>query len=177
MTAKCGVQPCSSSSGSNMPARLSVSRNRCILLITASIATAIWQCSFWHCALSSPYPHGAPVRRSFVGRSTRRRSAVTAGDLQHSSSCFAASTLVMAALWNRAGHYIFVLCGLSVNLECRSETCCARLTENTARKKSPKSRHWGHHPTTLSDYIFATKACIDNRKKLVKQQYLLHMSS
>jgi len=25
-------------------------------------------------------------------------------------------------------------------------------------------------------YIFATKARIDNRKKLVKQQYLLHMS-
>jgi len=25
-------------------------------------------------------------------------------------------------------------------------------------------------------YIFATKACIDNRKKIVKQQYLLHMS-
>jgi len=24
--------------------------------------------------------------------------------------------------------------------------------------------------------IFATKACIDNRKKLVKQQYLIHMS-
>ena len=23
----------------------------------------------------------------------------------------------------------------------------------------------GHHPTTLSGYIFATKACIDNRKK------------
>jgi len=29
----------------------------------------------------------------------------------------------------------------------------------------------------MSGYIFATKACIDNRKKLVKQQYLLHMSS
>ena len=27
-----------------------------------------------------------------------------------------------------------------------------------------------YHPTTLSGYIFATKACIDNRKKLVKQQ-------
>ena len=40
------------------------------------------------------------------------------------------------------------------------------------RKKSPS----GHHPTTLSGYIFATEACIDNRKKLVKQQYLLHMS-
>jgi len=28
----------------------------------------------------------------------------------------------------------------------------------------------------LSRYIFATKACIDNRKKLVKQQYLPYMS-
>ena len=35
----------------------------------------------------------------------------------------------------------------------------------------------GHHRTTLSGYIFATKAGIDNRKKLVKQKYLLHMSS
>jgi len=41
-------------------------------------------------------------------------------------------------------------------------------------KKSPS----GHHCTTLLGYIFATKACIDNReKKLVKQQYLLHMFS
>ena len=41
-------------------------------------------------------------------------------------------------------------------------------------KKSPS----GHNPTTLSGYIFATKAYVDNRKKkLVKQQYLLHMSS
>jgi len=34
----------------------------------------------------------------------------------------------------------------------------------------------GHHHTTLSGYIFAINARIDNRKKLVKQQYLLHMS-
>jgi len=33
----------------------------------------------------------------------------------------------------------------------------------------------GHHHTTLSSYIFATKARIDNRKKLVKHQYLLPM--
>jgi len=33
----------------------------------------------------------------------------------------------------------------------------------------------GHHRTTLSGYIFATKARIDNRKKGIKQQYLLHM--
>ena len=39
--------------------------------------------------------------------------------------------------------------------------CCTRLTGNTGRKKSP---FW-HHRTTLSGYIFGTKACIDNRKK------------
>ena len=111
---------------------------------------------------------------------------------------------VMVALCNRADHYIFMLwlllsfflsfflalsqrseigclpffntwCGPSVNLECRSDTCCTRLGENTGRKKSPKSPS-GHHRTTLSGYIFATKAHIDNRKKLVKQQYVLQMS-
>jgi len=35
-------------------------------------------------------------------------------------------------------------CGLSANLECRSETCCTWLAEkNTGRKKSPKNRHLG----------------------------------
>jgi len=43
-----------------------------------------------------------------------------------------------------------------------------------SRQKSPS----GHHHTTLSVYIFATTARIDNRKKkLVKQQYLLYMSA
>jgi len=42
--------------------------------------------------------------------------------------------------------YFHTWCGLSVNLECRSETCCARLAENTALKKSPKSRHLGTIP-------------------------------
>ena len=40
------------------------------------------------------------------------------------------------------------------------------------RQKSPS----GHHHTALSGYIFAIKAHIDNRKKLVKQQYVLQMS-
>ena len=31
-------------------------------------------------------------------------------------------------------------CGLSANLECRSETCCTRLAGNTGRKNSPKTR-------------------------------------
>jgi len=35
-----------------------------------------------------------------------------------------------------------------------------------------------HHRTTLSGYLFTTKPCINNwKKKLVKQQYLLHMFS
>ena len=36
------------------------------------------------------------------------------------------------------------------------------------QKNSPS----GHHRTTLSGCIFATKAYIDSRKKLVKQQYI-----
>jgi len=44
--------------------------------------------------------------------------------------------------------------------------CCTRLAENTWCKKSPS----GHHRTTLSGYVFATKARIDNRK----QNYLIH---
>ena len=107
---------------------------------------------------------------------------------------------IIVALWNRAEHYIFILsfvllllsffprlisasadwlstwCGLSANLRCRSETCCTRLAENTGHKKSRQKSPSGHHCTTLSGYIFTTKAHIDNWKKLVKQQYVLHMS-
>jgi len=40
-------------------------------------------------------------------------------------------------------------------------------------KNSPS----GHHRTTFSGYIFTIKARIDNwKKKLVKQQFLPHMS-
>jgi len=39
-----------------------------------------------------------------------------------------------------------------------------RLAETQDAKKSPKIAIW-HHRTTLSGYIFATKACIDNQKK------------
>ena len=37
--------------------------------------------------------------------------------------------------------YFDTWCGLSANLECRSETCCTRLAGNKGRKKSPKIRH------------------------------------
>jgi len=42
--------------------------------------------------------------------------------------------------------------------------CCTRLAGNTERKKSP----FRHRRTTLSGCVFATKACIDNRKNLLK---------
>jgi len=52
--------------------------------------------------------------------------------------------------------------------------CCTRLAGNIGCKKNRQKSPSEHHHTTLSGYIFATKARIDNRKKLVKQQYLLH---
>ena len=94
------------------------------------------------------------------------------------SSCF---FLLLRSFFPRlisaVGDWMFTIdfgtwCGLSANLECRSEMRCTRLAANTGRKKSSST----HHRTTLSGHIFATKACIDNRKKLVKQQYLLYMS-
>jgi len=104
----------------------------------------------------------------------------------------------MAALWNRAGHYIFALWFLlsssfsSPNVNHRRLDVCHTSThgvalvrisdagliraarsslKNTGRKRSPKNRHLG----TIAQ--LSCKAGIDNRKKkLFKQQYLLHMS-
>ena len=69
--------------------------------------------------------------------------------------------------------YFHACCGLSAHLECRPEICCTRLAANGGRKIAQKSPS-AHHHTNLSGYIFA-KSCINNRKKLVKQQYLLHV--
>jgi len=46
-----------------------------------------------------------------------------------------------------------------------SEICCTWLTENAEHKKIAKNLPSGHHRTTLSGCILATKACIDNWKK------------
>jgi len=50
--------------------------------------------------------------------------------------------------------------------------CCTRLAANAGPKKSPKIAI-----SAPPGYIFATKARIDNRKKIVKQQYLFHVTS
>jgi len=43
-----------------------------------------------------------------------------------------------------------------------------RLADNAGHKKIAKKSPSAYHHTTLSGYIIATKARIDNRKKLVK---------
>jgi len=58
-------------------------------------------------------------------------------------------------------------CGRSANLERRSEICCTRLAEKYRTQKFAKHSPSSHHRTTLSNYIFAAKACIDNRKNLL----------
>ena len=109
------------------------------------------------------------------------RATITLGIGPHSSSLyfhavvsiFSSSFFSLPNLSDRRldVYHTSTWCGPSANLECRSEMCCTRLAENTGCKKSPSA----HCRTTLSGYIFATKARIDNWKKLVKQQYLLHM--
>jgi len=112
----------------------------------------------------------------------------------------------MVSLLNRADHYIFALWFLSSSIfhffprlisvaadwmstilrhmmwpQCKFRMQVWRNVLQAARwkyrtqkwcKKSP----FEHHRTILSGHVFATKACINNRKKLVKQQYLLQMS-
>ena len=43
--------------------------------------------------------------------------------------------------------------------------CCTRLAGNAGHKKIAKNLPSRHRRTTLSGYIFATKACIQNQKK------------
>jgi len=53
--------------------------------------------------------------------------------------------------------------------------CCTRLSENTGRKKSPKIRHL----RTIAQFVglyFRNEGMYRQSEKLVKQQYLLHMS-
>jgi len=110
-------------------------------------------------------------------------------------------SVIIAVLCSRCGHYIFALWFLSIffvspNLSgrrldvCHTSThgvtlvriynaglkCAARGSLEMQNPKIAKKSPSGHHHTILSGYIFATKAHIDNRKKLVKQQYLLQMS-
>jgi len=52
---------------------------------------------------------------------------------------------------------------------------CGRVFSSYSRDSDDDVKKIWHHRTTLSGYIFAAKACIGNRKKLVKHRYLLHV--
>jgi len=47
-------------------------------------------------------------------------------------------------------------CGLSVNLRCRSETCCTRLAENTGRKSRQKIAIWAPSHNFVGLYLLVT---------------------
>jgi len=65
---------------------------------------------------------------------------------------------------------------LSANLGCRSEARCTRLAENTGRKMSPKIRRLGTIAQLCRAIAWQLRHVSTIGKKLVKQQYLLHMS-
>jgi len=82
-------------------------------------------------------------------------------------------TCIAAAHWmSTKSPYSQTWCGPSANLECRSETCCARLAENAGPKKSPK---FGHlcAIAQLCRAISSQLRHVSTIGKLVKQQYLL----
>ena len=73
--------------------------------------------------------------------------------------------------------YFHTWCDLSANLGCRSETCCTRLTENAGRKKSSKIRYLRTTAQLCRAISSQLRHVSTIGKKLVKHQYVLHMSS
>jgi len=104
----------------------------------------------------------------------------------------------MAAVWNRAGHYILswgffyllsfflsfffprlisavgdgrmstILLHALMRIQNVGVNCAARGSLKKRMQKNAKNSPSAHRRTNLSGYIFATKACIDNRKNLLK---------
>ena len=71
---------------------------------------------------------------------------------------------------------VYTWCGLSANLECRSETCCTRLADNIGRKKWPKSHHLDTIPQLCRAISSELRHVSTIGKKLIKQPNLLNMS-
>jgi len=73
--------------------------------------------------------------------------------------------------------YFHTWCGLRENLKCRAEMCCTRLAENTGCKSYAKNCHL-HTIAQLCRAISLQLRHVSTiGRKLVKQQYLLHVSS
>ena len=87
---------------------------------------------------------------------------------------FTRYNLLSNRLSNRFDNRLYRVNGV---LECRSETCCTRLADNTGRKKSQKFRHLGAITQLCRAISSQVRHISTIGKKLVKQQYLLYMSS
>ena len=66
-------------------------------------------------------------------------------------------------------------CGLSANLECRSEMCCAWLAGNAGRKNRQKVAVCAPSYKLVGLYL-RNKGTYRQSEKIVKQKYVLHMS-
>jgi len=73
-------------------------------------------------------------------------------------------------VYHTSTHYVAL-----VRISNACSKCDARCSLKIQDGKIAKNRHLDTIVRTLSGYVFATKACIDKRKKLVKQQYVFHM--
>ena len=66
---------------------------------------------------------------------------------------------------------------VSANLRCRSETCCTLFAENIGCKKVAKNRHLGTIAQLCRAISLQLRHISTIGKKLVKQQYILHVVS
>ena len=138
--------------------------------------------------------HCVILYATYAGIKSKLKSTVKAATLkQQILSKFYQQIKHTDALWNKADHYIFIVSFLLLispsffrlisavadwmsailahmvwpcaYLGCSFETCCTWLAGNAGPKKIAIKSRSGHHRTTLSSYIFATKARIDDREK------------
>ena len=125
--------------------------------------------------------HSSSGRQPNFAALNRGRHLYSAGRpsgwaLAHISSDFYLSSVFYLFSPNLSGRRLDVYYtsthGVAIRIYACLKMCYTRLAEDTGRKQSPSQ----HHRTTLSGHIFAT-AYIDNRKEVVKHQYLLHMFS
>jgi len=147
--------------------------------LTAEIDWRVWGTpsyfnGYRYCTASSSghQPNFAALNRGchLFGRATIRL-----GISPHSSSFFFFPRLISAAAdWMSAilPHMVWTWCEFKMQVWNLLHAARWKHRTQKSRQKSPS----GHHRTTLSGYIFATETHINNQKKLVKQQYVLHMS-
>jgi len=73
--------------------------------------------------------------------------------------------------------YFHAWCGLSANLECRSEMCCTWFAEKIQDAKNAQKNHHLRTIAQLCRAISSQLRHVSTIGELLEQQYLLHMSS